>query len=385
MRKYRFHLLSLAHTKCSNKFATCAYTQKVVGMAKMMSSLGHEVYLYSAEHGPEDGELPPHTKFIPCVSKKTWDDYLGNYNTYTNFYKFDMNDPVWSEFNIKTSISVRENLATDKENFVLCFFGIAHQEAVKNLNSAFVVEPGIGYKYTFAPFRVFESSAWYHFIHGTQDKDLGTWVDTVIPNYYDLNDFEFSAKKEDYHLFVGRLIQNKGVAIAVDVARKLGKKIYLAGQAPDNLSNAGVKLDDQVQYLGVLNVKERSQWMKNATAVWTPTYYIGPFEGVSVEAQLCGTPVITSHFGVFGETVLHGKTGYRCRAYKDFLWAAQHIHELNPYDIRQWAAANYSLDRVKYMYQAYWDQLADLGKNGWYETQYNPVENLDHFNKYYPH
>jgi glycosyltransferase involved in cell wall biosynthesis len=349
-----------------------------------MSSLGHEVFLYAPYNKPDDAELPPHDKFIEIVSEKTWDDHLKDYDTNNRFFKFDEKDPVWSELQRRIKKELPKHIASDKENMVLCWFGYFYDKPTRGLpNNAFVIEAGIGYSGIFAKYKVFESYAWMHWMYGATKRDLGRWYDTVIPNSYNIDDFQFNAKKEDYFLFIGRMIQNKGIKIAEEVARNLGKKLYLAGQAPGNLKGLGIKLDDQVQYLGVLNKKERKEWMSKAKAIFVPTYYVGPFEGVGVEAQICGTPILTSHWGVFNETVQHGVTGFRCRTFGDFLWAAKHVEDLDPYKIRKWAVDNFSLDRVKHMYQAYFDQLADLGKEGWYELTYNPILNLDHYNKYY--
>src|ERR1035437_4459732 len=57
-KKYRFHLLGLAHLPVSEKYPSCAFTQKVVKFSKMMMSLGHEVFIYGAE-----GSDAPCTKF----------------------------------------------------------------------------------------------------------------------------------------------------------------------------------------------------------------------------------------------------------------------------------------------------------------------------------
>jgi glycosyltransferase involved in cell wall biosynthesis len=110
--------------------------------------------------------------------------------------------------------------------------------------------------------------------------------------------------------------------------------------------------------------------------------YIEPFGGVAVEAMMCGTPVITSDWGAFTETVQHGKTGYRCRTLDDYIWAAEHISNINPMDCREWAVNNYSAQRVALMYDEFFHKVLDLWGDGWY-SQYPQRDNLDWLKKEY--
>jgi glycosyltransferase involved in cell wall biosynthesis len=107
--------------------------------------------------------------------------------------------------------------------------------------------------------------------------------------------------------------------------------------------------------------------MGDAKAVFVPTLYLEPFGGVNVEAQLCGTPVITTDWGAFPETVEHGRTGYRCRSHEQFCWAARNVHNFDPAYIRERAVANWGLERVGAMYEEYFYGLSNLAKKGYYE------------------
>jgi len=48
-KKFRFHLLGLAHLPQSRKFFNCAFTQKNLKLAKMLTGLGHTVFFYGSE------------------------------------------------------------------------------------------------------------------------------------------------------------------------------------------------------------------------------------------------------------------------------------------------------------------------------------------------
>src|SRR5690606_22563570 len=107
--------------------------------------------------------------------------------------------------------------------------------------------------------------------------------------YFEPVDFPFKPDKGDYALFIGRLIQSKGVEIAVQVTRELGMPLILAGQGdPEAL---GIH-DPHVVFVGSAGPEQRAVLMSEARLAFAPTCYVEPFGGVAVEAQFCGTPVL---------------------------------------------------------------------------------------------
>ncbi len=348
----RFHVISEPHTQTTKAYSTCAYTQKVRKFCNMMKARGHEVLLYASEENEADV-----SELITCITKT--DQASFGFNGPEDYLKvkFDPEYPIWPVFNQ----SVIQHMATriQPKDFICIITSYPVKPIADTFPSNMTVEFGIGYDYVFAEFRVFESYAWMHAMYGKDNKTDGRWQDAVIPNYFEVEDFPFSAKKEDYYLFIGRLIDRKGWRIAQQVCKKLGKRLVVAGQG--EFSGYG-------EYVGVVGPKERGRLMSRATAVFAPTIYIGPFEGVSAEANLCGTPVITTDWGSFTENVIEGLNGYRCRTLKEFIEATEKVKKLDPAQIRKFAVSRFSTKVVAKQYERYFERLLTLWDGAWFEN-----------------
>jgi glycosyltransferase involved in cell wall biosynthesis len=83
--------------------------------------------------------------------------------------------------------------------------------------------------------------------------------------------------------------------------------------------------------------------------------------------MLSGVPVITSPFGAFSETVAQGVSGYRCSTLAEFHQAADAVDDLDPKQIRDWAADRYTIDVCARQYDRWLNRLATLYNRGWYQ------------------
>jgi glycosyltransferase involved in cell wall biosynthesis len=384
MTKHRLHVVALPHTITTKEYCACAYTMKVLNFCKMMKRLGYTVFHYGTDGSEVDCD-----EHVTVITQAQQRELIGQTDWKQKMFQIEWNSskPYWQ---VSNHNAAREIAKRKKRKDFLCLIGGCCQQPIAEAVGAEVlpVEYGVGYHGIFAKNCVFESYAHQAVVYGEQKITDGRFYDAVIPNYYDLQDFALDTEKDDYLLYIGRLIRRKGVQLAIDIAAATGKKILIAGQGATAwgedfiLGEEGVKFSGPtLSYVGYADVMKRMKLMSRARAVMVPTQYLEPFGGVAVEAQLCGTPVITTDWGAFPETVQHGTTGFRCRTKEQFIWAVNHVNELDPYEISRWARKNYSLERVSLMYQEYFDMLYTLWDKGW--GQERPRTELDWLKKSY--
>jgi glycosyltransferase involved in cell wall biosynthesis len=347
----RIHLLSLPHCGTTRAYSLDGFSQVTIRFARMMKGLGHTVILY----GSEENEAPC-DELVVVISKEEQQSLLGmgpwEYQT-ANIEEWS---PIYQLANSRTAVELGKR---KQPKDIICQIGGWSQHYVSDKHPEVpTVEYSIGYQGSFSPYRIFESHVWRHETYGRMEIKDGRFYDDVIPVFFDPSEFTFREKPEDFFLYCGRLVERKGLGIACNAAKAAGVELKVIGHGDKNLITYGT-------YLGAVSADERNDVMSRARAMFAPTQYIEPFNCAAVESMMCGTPIISTDFGGFTETVKQGKTGFRCHYLGEFVDSVKRIDEIDRKYVHERANRLYSMHNVKFQYQNYFKRLNTLWGDGW--------------------
>ena len=321
-----------------------------------MQEQGYEVIEYSNAGSESSAD-----EHVAMLNHMEFDELYGN-RADTAFHGNDatLGSNGHQLFEQRLIPALRERLQSED---IICHpFGHAHQQLMAEFPNHQHVETGIGYP-TLMPnsFRIFESYAWMHYHQGREGRN-GRNYEWVVPNYYDLDDWDVSTEHGTYLAFLGRITELKGIDTIKAIADYSPWPIVLHGQGdPSPWSHPNI------EYRGPLTGRARSEFLGNARALLAPTVFTEPFCGMAVEAMLCGTPVVAVDYGAMTETVQHGM-GFRCHTLQDWLDGIEGAGDLDRAAIAARARATYSLEACGKRYDKIFKQLNDLYRKGWYEV-----------------
>ncbi len=182
------------------------------------------------------------------------------------------------------------------------------------------------------------------------------WQGTVYHGI-ELDQFTFNPHRGRYLAFLGRISPEKGLDVAIRVARRAGMPLLVAARPPLSFDHTPeVRRDREyfeqvvepllsesgVQLIGQVGGAEKDEFLRNAAALLFPIRWPEPFGLVMPEALACGTPVLALAEGSVPEVIEHGVTGFVCHLEDELVRAVERIPELDRWRCRAEAERRFS-------------------------------------------
>jgi glycosyltransferase involved in cell wall biosynthesis len=180
----------------------------------------------------------------------------------------------------------------------------------------------------------------------------GNWV--MVPNGVPLDVYDFTRDvlPDAPLVFLGRIEEIKGPHLAIDIARRSGRRLVIAGNVPEEKRawfNAHVHphIDGKhITYIGPVDDTQKNALLGRAAALLMPILWEEPFGIVMVEALACGTPVLGLDRGAVPEVIEDGVTGFVGRDVDSLVVAAGRLGEIDRAQCRERVRGVYSSDAI---------------------------------------
>ncbi|MGH8050657.1 MAG: glycosyltransferase family 4 protein [Arenimonas sp.] len=205
-------------------------------------------------------------------------------------------------------------------------------------------------------------------------EKLANWH--LVYNGVPMNVYDFSASvaPDAPLVFLGRIEHIKGTHLAIDIAKKSGRRLIIAGNIPVGESayfDSQVKPhldDDRIRYIGPVDDVQKNELLGNAAAFLMPILWEEPFGIVMAEALACGTPVLGLRRGSVPEIVDDGITGFVREDVQGLIDCIPRLGEIDRAACRSAAAERFSDHAIVEAYLSLYRELIDKpnhsGRNG---------------------
>jgi len=203
----------------------------------------------------------------------------------------------------------------------------------------------------------------------SQRKGMPEDTNWVANIHHGINPADYSpnfGKTENYFAFVGRIIEPKGVHLAIEAVKLYNQKyphqktkLKIAGKHYSDASKDQYwseiiepSLGEEIEYVGFLQGKELNDFLAKSIALIVPSTFSEPFGMVSLEALASGTPVIGLTTGATSEIIEDGKTGFIVLVFNEKLivvgiaGAMEKIYEIDRKVCREVIEEKFSLEKM---------------------------------------
>lgn len=187
----------------------------------------------------------------------------------------------------------------------------------------------------------------------------------TIHHGVDLSLYEVHENKKPYLAFLGRIAPLKGTHVAIDVAKRSGIPLKIAGEVQPlyrDYFETQIKphIDGKfIEYVGEADIHAKNELLGQAMALLFPIQWNEPFGLVMVESMATGTPVLAFPRGSVREVVKDDVSGYVCESVDQMVESVKAIEgRLPPRAIRAYAEKNFSVERMTQAYADLYNEIA---------------------------
>ncbi len=192
----------------------------------------------------------------------------------------------------------------------------------------------------------------------------------VVHNGLDLSAAPFERRRSDDLAFVGRITPEKGVVDAIEVARRSGRRLWVAAKIgpsaeeqayADTVFRPAMERAD-VEFLGEVPGPDRDRLLAGAYALLMPGAWPEPFGLTAIEALACGTPVIARRVGALPEIVRPGIDGFLADDPAQMAFYLDAVGSLDRAAIRTSVLDRFSARRMADGYESIYARLTGLDR-----------------------
>jgi len=185
----------------------------------------------------------------------------------------------------------------------------------------------------------------------------------TVYNGIDLSLYPFQARAGDHLIFLGRIHPDKGVHLAIEVARRSGLPLLIAGIIQDQTyfrEQVQPLLDQKIRYIGPVDVAAKNELFARARALLHLNTIPERFGLVLAEANAAGVPVIAMDLGSCREVIKDGETGFLVASVDQAVQAVERVHEIDRSACRRRVQHCFSIETMVEAYERVYAAIFDL-------------------------
>ena len=210
--------------------------------------------------------------------------------------------------------------------------------------------------------RVYEKYRDGYFVSISEsDRASGLNYLKTVYNGIDLSLYPLRKSPGESLVFLGRIHPDKGVHLAIEVARKTGMPLLIAGIVQDEVyfrEQVEPHLDGQlIRFLGTVDGAGKNQLFASAFALLHLNTIPERFGLVLAEANAAGVPVIAMDLGSCREVIDHGITGFLVNDVGEAVLALKRIREIDGGACRRHVQDNFSIDNMIDGYESVYEEI----------------------------